>query len=312
MNTPLLQLKNFSFAFAQTQVLQGVNFSLNLGDYLSIIGPNGAGKSTLLKCLLRLHEHGRQSGEILIQGQALTNYKQPELARVISYVPQAGGWVPPFSVEEFIRLSRYPHTKLGNKKLKAAEPNCLISQENQASPPAQFSSGQLSSGQFSPDNFLSNQPQNTHEQAVAKAIALTGLENLAQRSLRNLSGGERQKAYLAAALAQDTKIMLLDEPAAFLDPKHASDVYALLKNLNPEHGLTMLTVTHDLNHPLQAGGKVLVLKPGQQLYFGPTQVLLPILPNTSGILEQAFNHSFSYFNHPHKHCPTVLPAVLAD
>ena len=311
MNTPLLQLKNFSFAFAQTQVLQGVNFSLNLGDYLSIIGPNGAGKSTLLKCLLRLHEHGRESGEILIQGQALTNYKQPELARVISYVPQAGGWIPPFSVEEFIRLSRYPHTRLGNKKLRAAEPNCLNNQENQASQPAPFSSGQTIPGQTIPGQApsgqtISNQAQSTHEQAVAKAIALTGLENLAQRSLRNLSGGERQKAYLAAALAQDTKIMLLDEPAAFLDPKHASDVYALLKNLNQEHGLTMLTVTHDLNHPLQAGGKVLVLKPGQQLYFGPTQGLLPILPNTSGILEQAFNHSFSYFNHPHKHCPAVL------
>ncbi len=300
MPTPLLQLNNFSFAFAQTPVLQNLNFSLNSGDYLSIIGPNGAGKSTLLKCLLRLHERGRESGEIFIQGQPITNYKQPQLALAISYVPQAGGWIPPFSVEEFIALSRYPHNKLGNK---APEPNPgnLNSQHGQER--------QIGQNGQNGQNNQSNQntcPKTTHQQAVAKAIALTGLEDLAQRSLRNLSGGERQKAYLAAALAQDTEIMLLDEPAAFLDPKHAADVYGLLKNLNQEHGLTMLTVTHDLNHPLQTGGKVLVLKPGEQLYFGPVQGLLPTPPATSGILEQAFSHSFSYFNHPHKHCPAVL------
>lgn len=289
MSQALLRLKNFSFAFAQAQVLLDVNFSLNPGDYLSIIGPNGAGKSTLLKCLLRLHEKGRQSGEILIKGHPLTSYKQPELAQVLSYVPQAGGWIPPFSVKEFVRLSRYPHNKLGNKKA-----------------PGYAGSKILSSQETTPSKTLHSQPQTSHEQAVAKAISLTGLENLAQRSLRDLSGGERQKAYLAAALAQDTEIMLLDEPTAFLDPKHAADVYCLLKNLNQEHGLTMLTVTHDLNHPLQAGGKSLVLKPGKQLYFGPTSGLLPNQPGSAGILEQAFNHSFSYFEHPRKHCLAVL------
>ena len=283
MNQPILQLKNFGFAFNKAMVLKDLSFSLNCGDYLSIIGPNGAGKSTLLKSLLRLHEHGRATGEILIQGQPLTKFQQPELARIISYVPQAGGWIPPFSVEEFLRLSRYPHTTRVNGLVKPAP------QAN------------------------NSRPKLTNDQAVARAIELTGLESLSQRSLRNLSGGERQKAYLAAALAQDTEIMLLDEPAAFLDPKHAADLNKLLKNLNQEHGLTMLTVTHDLNHPLQAGGKALVLKPPNrlepraQLYFGPVQGLLPVPPATTGILEQAFNHSFSYFEHPHNHRPAVLP-----
>jgi len=257
----MLRLHDFSFFFDDKPVLQGLDFSLPQQGCLSVIGPNGAGKSTLLKCLLRLHERGRSTGDIRIKDQDIAAYGQQELARIISYVPQAGGWIPPFTVEEFLRLSRYPYGSLGPEAREAAS------------------------------------------RAAAKAMSLTGTEGLAGRSLKTLSGGERQKVYLAAALAQEAEIMLLDEPASFLDPRHAAELHALLRSLNRERGLAMITVTHDLNHPLSAGGDVLVLREGEQLFFGPAAELL-----ASGVLEKAYTHEFTYMQHPR----TGRPVVLVD
>ena len=257
----MLRVRDFSFSFNGAAVLQGLDFALPQGGCLSVIGPNGAGKSTLLKCLLRLHERGRSSGEIRVRDRDVTSYGRRELARIISYVPQAGGWIPPFTVEEFLRLSRYPYGFSGSAAREAA---C---------------------------------------RAVAGALAATGMEGLAGRSLHTLSGGERQRAYLAAALAQEAELLLLDEPASFLDPKHAAEMHALLRRLNRDQGLAMITVTHDLNYPLSAGGDVLVLREGRQLFFGPAADLLP-----SGVLEEAYQHAFSYVRHPR----TGRPAVLVD
>lgn len=257
----MLKIRDFTFTLGGRNLLEDLNFAVPDGEYLSVIGPNGAGKSTLLKCLMRLHEHGRACGEIVIQGRPLADYSQKNLARTLAYVPQAGGWIPPFTVEEFLRLSRYPHAAV---------------------------TGGLSAAD---------------RQAVRKALALTELGPLAGRSLRALSGGERQRAFLAAALAQETPVLLLDEPASFLDPKHAADLNTLLKKLHQEQGLAMITVTHDLNHPLDAGGLVLALRGGRQLFYGPAENLLE-----QGILESAYQHSFTCFAHPR----TGRPAVLAD
>jgi iron complex transport system ATP-binding protein len=256
-----LRVCDFSFAFHGKPALQGLDFNLPQAGCLSVIGPNGAGKSTLLKCLLRLHEGGSSSGAIHVKGRDLAAYGQRELARVLSYVHQAGGWIPPFTVEEFLRLSRYSYGSSG--------------------PAAREAAGR----------------------AAAKAMTVTGTEALAGRSLKSLSGGERQKVYLAAALAQEAECMLLDEPAAFLDPRHAAELHGLLRSLNRDQGLSMVTVTHDLNHPLSAGGDVLVLREGRQLFFGPVADLLP-----SGVLEKAYHHEFSYVRHPR----TGRPVVLTD
>lgn len=104
----MLLLEQFTFSLGERRILDGLDFDLARGDYLAVIGPNGAGKSTLLKCLMRLHERGRSTGNIFVKGRPLSEYGQKELARAIAYVPQAGGWIPPFTVEEFLRLSRYP------------------------------------------------------------------------------------------------------------------------------------------------------------------------------------------------------------
>ncbi|MBF0108471.1 MAG: ABC transporter ATP-binding protein [Magnetococcales bacterium] len=82
---------------------------------------------------------------------------------------------------------------------------------------------------------------------VRDALSLTGTDGFSERPLASLSGGERQKVQIAAALAQGVELLLLDEPATFLDPKHTAEINTLLARINKERGLTLVTVTHDLN-----------------------------------------------------------------
>jgi iron complex transport system ATP-binding protein len=257
----MIDVKDFSFSIGGKQILFEVDFSVPKGGYLSILGPNGAGKSTLLKCLLRLHEKGSGSGEILVDGRSIDLYSQKDLAKLISYVPQAGGWIPPFTVQELAKLSRFPY------------------------------SSSLSS--LTKKDIL----------AVDKALDLAGLDSMRDRPLKTLSGGERQKALLAAALAQETPVMLLDEPASFLDPHHTSEMEKLLISLNRNEGLTMISVTHDLNHPAKTAGLVLILQKGRVKYFGDVPGLLG-----KGVLEDAFNHQFVYLSNP----ASGLPVILAE
>ena len=256
----MLYIDNLSFSLEGAQILLGVSFALKKGEYLSVLGPNGAGKSTLLKSILRLHDEGRSGGRITIAGKSPGSCSRKELARMAAYVPQAGGRIPPFTVGDFLLLSRYPH------------------QTGLAA------------------------PQRSDEDAVARALALTGMGPFSERKLTSLSGGERQKAFLAAALAQEAPLLLLDEPAAFLDVRHAAEMGALLFRLNREQHLTMVTVTHDVNHPLEAGGKALVLRRGEQLYFGPAEGI-----TEDGILEAAFGHTFTRVLHPQTGKRVLLP-----
>lgn len=99
---------------------------------------------------------------------------------------------------------------------------------------------------------------------------------LAGRSFRALSGGERQRVLLARALAQEAKLLLLDEPTAFLDLKHRLGVYALLEELHREHGLTVVVVTHDINLAARHCDRLVLLLRGRVAADGsPAEVLRP-------------------------------------
>jgi len=104
-----IDLVGFSFGLAGKTILREVTFSVRRGEYLSILGPNGAGKTTLLKCIDRVLTGG--SGRIEVFGRPLGGFSQRELARRISYVPQADGRVLPFTVEQFVLMGRYPYLR---------------------------------------------------------------------------------------------------------------------------------------------------------------------------------------------------------
>ncbi len=105
---------------------------------------------------------------------------------------------------------------------------------------------------------------------VMQSMELTDTVQFAARSLDSLSAGERQRVFLARGLAQDTPILLLDEPTSFLDVKHQVKVYDLLNSIQSQKGTTIVAITHDLNLAAQYCDQTLLLYSlGSQLAAGP-------------------------------------------
>ncbi len=112
--------------------------------------------------------------------------------------------------------------------------------------------------------------------AVAEALAMVGIEPLRERRLDELSGGERQAVYIAAALAQQSEILILDEPTTHLDPSHQRDTAALLLRLQRQGGRTFVVATHDLNFASMVADRILALARGRTLACDrPAAILRP-------------------------------------
>ena len=122
------------------------------------------------------------------------------------------------------------------------------------------------------------------EQLVKESLEMTETIQFAHRPLASLSGGERQRVFIARALAQDTAILLLDEPTSFLDLKHQVDIYDLLKKMQLEKGKTIIAITHDINLAAQYCDQTLLLTTDGNYYFGATDDVL--VPHR---LEKVFN-----------------------
>lgn len=105
--------------------------------------------------------------------------------------------------------------------------------------------------------------------AVARALRLTDLTAFSQRTVDSLSGGQRQRAWIAMALAQETEILLLDEPTTFLDMAHQLEVLHLLESLNQRDGCTVVMVLHDLNQASRFAHHIIGIADGRVLTEGP-------------------------------------------
>lgn len=106
------------------------------------------------------------------------------------------------------------------------------------------------------------------------AIDVTNLNTYRNRMLHSLSGGERQRAWIALAIAQRPKVLLLDEPTTFLDIAYQLDVMELVQHLNKELGMTILMVLHDINQAARYSDRIVVMKDGLIQYDGIPQCVL--------------------------------------
>ena len=112
--------------------------------------------------------------------------------------------------------------------------------------------------------------KNSHddEEIVKWAIETTGLEPLKDKEVMSMSGGERQRVFIAMALAQKSKILFLDEPTTYLDIYHQIELLELIKELKEETGLTIVMVLHDINQALTYSDNIMVMKNGQLIKIG--------------------------------------------
>ena len=109
---------------------------------------------------------------------------------------------------------------------------------------------------------------------VESAIHAVGIEKFKNRPVERLSGGERQRAFLALALAQNPQVLLLDEPTTYLDLRYQLQLLELLKKLNYEQGLTIITVLHELNLAARCSNRLVMLLNGEIWVDGKTNAVM--------------------------------------
>lgn len=144
-------------------------------------------------------------------------------------------------------------------------------------------------------------------EAIDLALKRAEVSEFSHRRLDSLSGGERQKVYLAAALVQGGDLLLLDEPTAFLDYRHQSEVSEILHRINREQGTTILCVTHDVNTAMSMGGQILALKAGEVCWTGPAKDLA-----CEKRLKTIFDTSFRLIDDPVSGLQFVSPVTTLE
>ena len=260
MKEEAVGISGLEYRIGGIPILQAVSFSVRRGESVSVVGPNGAGKTTLLKCINRILAPNR--GSVRILNRPLERYRQTDLAKVVSYVPQAGNRSLPFTVFEFVLMGRYPY--------------------------------------FSPFSSITRKD----EDAARNALALTDTEQLEHRFLNTLSGGECQKVFIAAALAQSAEILLLDEPTTFLDPKHHTEILQILAHAKRETGATIISVTHDLNNAAMRSDRIVALKDGRVSFDGRPEEIM-----NNDVLGDIYDQEFDFVQDPASERVLVMPRM---
>ncbi|ALG14867.1 ABC transporter ATP-binding protein [Kibdelosporangium phytohabitans] len=140
------------------------------------------------------------------------------------------------------------------------------------------------------------------DEVVAEAMRATGTLELAERPVDELSGGQRQRVWIAMALAQNTGVLLLDEPTTYLDVTHQVEVLDLLTDLNHAQGTTIAVVLHDLNLACRYGGHLIAMKDGDVVSYGdPAEVI------TQELVSEVFQLTNRVVPDPVSGTPLVVP-----
>jgi iron complex transport system ATP-binding protein len=156
-------------------------------------------------------------------------------------------------------------------------------------------------GRF-PHQTMLRQFSRADQQAVADAMAATGVTAIAGRPVDQLSGGQRQRVWIAMVLAQQTPLILLDEPTTFLDIAHQIELLDLFADLNAEQGCTIVAVLHDLNHACRFADQIIAMKSGAIVAQGnPADVI------TATLVEEVYGLECQVIDDPETGTPLVIP-----
>ncbi len=223
---PVLAVRGLSKAYDGRPILRGLTFDVAPGQSTALIGANGSGKSTLLKCLLRLVEP--DAGQMTVLGQDLRGLSARDLRRFRSQVGmvwQRHNLVP--------RLS--------------ALTNVVHGVQSRLSGPRGW--------------FQALAPHPVRDEAMY-CLDRVGLADRALTRIDSLSGGQQQRVAIARMLMQRPQLILADEPDASLDPQSGEDVMRLLLALVRQDGLSLLMISHRLEHTLAFSDRILGLAQG--------------------------------------------------
>ncbi len=226
-----LTVQDVSLGYGSRKAVDGVSFTIETGEMVSIVGPNGSGKSTLLRGMSRLQRP--TAGRVLLDDADIRSLGSKQVARSLAILPQSPDGGSDLTVQQLVYRGRFPHQGLLQRVTRI------------------------------------------DVEAVNWAMHAADVESLSARPMASLSGGERQRAWIALALAQQPKVLLLDEPTSFLDISHQVEVMHLLRRLNHQ-GMTVVAVLHDLVLAGRFTDRVMAMRDGRIAFDGaPIDVLEP-------------------------------------
>lgn len=234
-----LDARDMTIAYDRTDVVHGADLRLPRGRVTALIGPNGSGKSTLLRAVARLHK-----------------------ARTGSVTVAAGA------------EDAAPVDALALSRSDFARRVTLLAQSRNA--PAGLSVRDVVGFGRHPYRGRLRGTDPDGARMVEHALAVTNLAEFADRGVESLSGGQLQRVWFACCLAQDTDVLLLDEPTTYLDLRYQVEILDLVRDLADTHGVTVGVVLHDLDQAAAVADQVVLLSSGRIVAAGtPAEVYAP-------------------------------------
>lgn len=224
-----LSIRRLSKSFGGVRAVNDVSFEIKRGEFLALIGPNGAGKSTCFNMI-----NGQlppDSGEIWFEGNALNGRKPRDIWRLgIGRTFQVAATFNSMTVIENVQMALLSHA------------------------------GQV---------YRLWRPARTlHRDRALELLAQVGMQDAADRPSRELAYGDVKRVELAIALANDPRLLLMDEPTAGMAPKERNDLIALVKRLVIERGISVLFTEHSMDVVFAFADRIIVLARGRLIADG--------------------------------------------
>lgn len=235
----LLQVADIGVQFGGLRAVDQVSFNLDKGEIMGLIGPNGAGKTTVFNLLTGVYR--ATTGSILLQGQSLNNLTPHEIVQ--------RGMTRTF---QNIRLF---------KNMTVLD-NVLVGFQDHA----QYT---LWDGLFRRKAFWIEERHYT--QQALELLSIFQMEHLAQTITENLPYGEQRKLEICRALATQPQVLLLDEPAAGMNPSETEQLKETVQKTRDRFNIAILLIEHDMNLVMGACEKLIVLNYGRVIASGDTQ-----------------------------------------
>nr|WP_106779730.1 ABC transporter ATP-binding protein [Lysinibacillus timonensis] len=232
----ILEVSNITKGFGGLVANKDISLSVEAGSITAVIGPNGAGKTTFFNLITGVYQP--TSGEILLEGTSVVGLKPDEVAkRGISRTFQNIRLFGEMTVIENVLVGMHKHLKTG-----------LI-------------------------GILLNLPNTKKEEFEAEVEAYRLLEyfdlaHLLNEKAKNLSYGAQRKLEIARALATKPKLILLDEPAAGMNPKETAELTAIIKEMGREFDVSILLIEHDMKLVMEISEHIYVLDHGEKIAEG--------------------------------------------
>ena len=241
MSTPLLEVKDLSMRFGGLLAVDGVGFAVQPQEIFAIIGPNGAGKTTVFNCISGFYQPS--SGQIALEGRSIAGQSSHQVAN--------HGVVRTF---QNVRLF---------KGMTALE-NLLVAQHRQSGAP-------LLSGLFNTARYRKSEADKI-ERAM-HWLGVMGLGAFANRQAGNLAYGHQRRLEIARCMITQPRLLMLDEPAAGLNPQEKKDLQALIDQLRREYGVAVLLIEHDMGLVMGVSERILVMEYGKPIATGTPEAI---------------------------------------